>query len=376
MDMDVDGGARVRRSVSNVLGRVPARGDDDLRKGVGVKAGAIRILVIAGLATVAGLALPAVVPPVRPGPLPGKPPVTDARTFEAVVDRVRGGEPYYLAMGAELRSHDYPARDPFNWRTPLHLSALAVAPWVVWRGILTAVLVAFYVAVMMTVRTRPASWVAGALTLGILVISAAPDAIFVSEAWAGALIGLSASAFTLERRPVGVGLAIVALFIRELAAPYCVLCTVMATAERRWREVSAWALGALAYAGYYAWHVMQVFAHRIPTDFSHGDSWLTFLGIPFLQATLLKLGWFALLPSWTSAIALGLLAAGLAAADTPRHIRAASAVFAGFFLIAGLPFNDYWGFLAAPVWAVTCGYGAGAVAAAAATLTASSSAPA
>ena len=138
----------------------------------------------------------------------------------------------------------------------------------------------------------------------------------------------------------------------------------------------SWGSGAVAYTCYYAWHVAQVFGHRLPTDFSHSDSWLTFPGIPFLQATLLKLGWFALLPSWTSAVALGFLAAGLIKAETPRHLRAASATFAGFFLIAGFPFNDYWGFLAAPVWAITCGYGAGAVAEAAATVTASSSAPA
>lgn len=336
------------------------------------------VATILGVAFVlaAGFTYPALTPPARPVLSTGAPVTTDARTFAAVVDRMRSGASYYDAMGIELRNHDYPTRDPFNWRTPLHLQALSLAPWVVWRGVLTAMLVAFYVAVMMTVRASSATWVANALAVGVLVISAAPDAIFVSEAWAGGFIGLSACAYALDRRPAAIGLALTALFVRELTAPYCVACTLFAVSERRWREVGAWAAGGTAYAIYYGWHVMQVMAHRTPGDIAHAGSWMTFLGVPFLQATLLKLGWFALLPSSFAAVALALLTAGLLAPDTPRHLRTASAVYAGFFLVAGFPFNDYWGFMAAPVWAITCGYGAGAVTAALKDLSASSSAPA
>jgi hypothetical protein len=328
------------------------------------------------VALLVGTAFPAVTAPVRPATVAGQQVTTDARTFAAVVDRMRAGEAYYDAMGEELRQHNYPTRDSFNWRTPLHLRGLALAPWLVWRGLLTAMLVAYYVAVMVVVRYPPAKWVANILTLGVLVISAAPDAIFVSEAWAGGLIGLSACAYALDRRPAAIGLALTALFVRELTAPYCVACTLFAVSERRWREVGAWAAGGTAYAIYYGWHVMQVMAHRTPADIAHAGSWMTFLGVPFLQATLLKLGWFALLPSSFAAVALALLTAGLLAPDTPRHLRTASAVYAGFFLVAGFPFNDYWGFMAAPVWAITCGYGAGAVTAALKDLSASSSAPA
>lgn len=328
---------------------------------------AILLLVVVGMAGVAGLRYSPLSLPVRPART-STVATTDVKTFAAVVERVRAGENYYEAMGAELRQHDYPTRDSFNWRTPLHLSALALAPRGLWRSVLTAVLVALYVAAMMTVRTRRAVFAANLLTLGVLVITAAQDAIFVSEAWAGALIGLSVCAFALERRPIGVGLALAALFVRELTAPYCVACTIVALLERRWREVSAWAVGALAYAAYYAWHVAQVAAHRLPSDFAHGESWLTLLGLPFLQVTLQKLGWFALLPPPLSALALAILVAGLLAPETPRHLRVASASFAAFFLVAGFPFNDYWGFIAAPVWAITCGYGVGAIAEAITTL--------
>jgi hypothetical protein len=317
---------------------------------------------------------PAVAPPSRPILTAGQPVLTDAQTFALVVERMRTGEGYYAAMGAELRQHGYPTLHPFNWRTPLHLSALALAPWAVWRAVLTALLVMLYVGVMMTVRSGAAAPAANGLMLGVLVVTAATDAVFVSEVWAGVLIGLSICAYALARRPIAIVLALTALMVRELAAPYCVVCTLLALSERRWREGAAWAIGAAAYASYYSWHVAQVLAQRTPADIAHGSGWLTFPGVPFLQATLLKLGWFALLPASTAVVAMALLAAGLAASETPRRLRAASAAFAILFLLAGLPFNDYWGFIAAPVWAITCGYGVSAIIATVSSLSASSSA--
>ena len=71
-----------------------------------------------------------------------------------------------------------------------------------------------------------------------------------------------------------------------------------------------------------------------------------------------QLGWLSLLPDWVTALARVLLAAGIARAATPTHARAGGAAFAAFFLFAGLPFNDYWGWLAAPTWAIVCGHGA------------------
>jgi hypothetical protein len=318
------------------------------------------VLAVAALALIAGVLWPAAPPP-RPVPPPGAEPTTDAKAFAAVVDRLRAGEHYYDAMGTELRRRDYPTRDPFNWRTPLHLVTIALVPWAVSRAGLTALLVGFYVAVMLLTRKARAALFAHVLVLGVLVLSAAPDAVFVSEAWAGALIGVSACLFALGHRPAAVTAAVAALFVRELAAPYCVLCACSGLLERRLREFTAWVAGAAVYAAYYAWHVGQVAAHRLPSDFAHGESWLTVSGLPFLQATLLKLGWFALVPNAVSAVALALLAAGLAASETPRALRLSGAVYAGFFLVAGFPFNDYWGFVAAPVWAVVCSYGAAAI---------------
>src|SRR5262249_12040299 len=41
------------------------------------------------------------------------------------IERIRTGEPYYSAVGAELRKHDYPTAQVVNWRTPLHYEVVA-----------------------------------------------------------------------------------------------------------------------------------------------------------------------------------------------------------------------------------------------------------
>jgi hypothetical protein len=44
------------------------------------------------------------------------------------------------------------------------------------------------------------------------------------------------------------------------------------------------------------------------------------------------------------------------------HVRVISATYAVLFLFVGQPFNNYWGLVAAPVWALAMVYGAQLVA--------------
>ena len=330
-----------------------------------MRARAVAQLVLLTLVGAAALAYPA------PTNLPGafvtdSAQATDASAFQVVVDRLRAGAEYYDAMGQELRRRDYPTASPFNWRTPLHLYAVAAVPWGVSRGVLTALLVALFAITMASTQgQRLVAWTAGALQLGLLLFQAAPDAVYISEVWAGALVGLSAGAFALRHPMPAVALALAALFVRELAAPYCVACALIAIVQRQWRQCGAWLAGAGAYALYYGWHASQVAAHLTASDVAASSGWLVFGGLPFLQSAVHKLGWLMLLPGPCNAVVVVLLTAGIARATAPVHVRAGSAAFAGFFLVAGQPFNDYWGWLAAPTWAIACGHGAAAIAAAA-----------
>lgn len=202
------------------------------------------------------------------------------------------------------------------------------------------------------------AWIASTMEAGALAILAVPSALVFGEAWAGVLIGLSVWAYARHRRAVAVALGLLALFVRELSAPYCVICVLIAALNRRWRELGAWLAGACVFAGYFGWHLMQVWAHRLPADRAHSSSWLEFGGLPFLLSTVHVQAWLLWLPAPLTALAVVLIVAGISDKQAPLHLRAAIGVYALFFLVAGQPFNGYWGLMAWPCWAVTCGYGA------------------
>lgn len=316
------------------------------------KARAVLILLALGAIGVAALGHPA------PAVAPLRTADTDFAAFQAVVGKLRAGSSYYPSMGSELRSRAYPTRDVFNWRTPLHLRALSAASEGVGRAVLTALLVVLCLATMASVgRPFNLTWTASAvMQAGVLVLYTTPSLAFLGETWSGVLVGISLCAYARRRSAIAVGLGLLALFIRELAAPYCVVCTIIAAFKRRWWEVGAWVAGACAYAAYYGWHLTQVWAERLPTDFSH-STWLAFGGLPFLQATIHWSGWLFVLPLPFAAAALMLMVAGVANTCAPLQVRVSSVVFALFFLIAGHPFNHYWGLIVGPTWAIVYGYG-------------------
>jgi hypothetical protein len=99
-------------------------------------------------------------------------------------------------------------------------------------------------------------------------------------------------------------------------------------------------------------HAMQV------DDLAH-PTWVQFGGLRFVLATIGFGGWLGLLPPWVAAPACVLLVASAFAPPGNTHVKAGVFVYLFFFAIAGQPFNQGWGLLAAPLWAV--GYGVGAL---------------
>ena len=293
-------------------------------------------------------------PPGRQGAAPG---YGDVATFGAIVDRIARGEAYYEATGAELRAGGYPTAQVLNWRTPLLLTGIAASP-VAARGAFLALGIGVAFLTIALLRPLTVAIVGGAIQLGMLLVFAVPTAIFMAEVWAGALIVLSLCAYIRSRPFAGGLLGLSALFVRELAAPYCAGCAVAAVVNRRWREAVVWLTGLLLYVGYVAWHVTAVWSHQLPTDVAHTDSWLQFGGLQFVLTIVATHVFLVMQPLPVIVAALMLVVAGIASRATPMPIRIASATYLLFFLAVGQGFNTYWAYLIWPTWSLASGFGA------------------
>ena len=283
----------------------------------------------------------------------------DIDTFKAIVSRLRAGESYYQVVGSELRRRGYPTLSVFNWRTPLLHTSISIMPPGIARAALMVLAGLLLVCTAIVFSDRSAIIILAGLVLqlGAVLSVMVPEAPLMSEAWTGVFIGLSVFAYSRQANLAGAGLGVLALFVRELAAPYTVLCTILAIVGKRKRELAIWAVGAVAYAVYFGWHFSEVSARLQPADLAHRDSWFYAGGLPVLSNTL-RMNAFALVaPRWMAGALLGLIASGVICQRTPPHVRAGALTYVLVFLVIGQPFNYYWGLVTAPLWALTAAYG-------------------
>lgn len=282
----------------------------------------------------------------------------DAFLHLSTIERIAVGDPYYEAVGRELRRGRYPATRVFNWRTPAHFVAVATLSVPVARVLLKVLaLAAVLLTILVLARESRGVVVIGAIAqLGAVATAFKPMAVGVAEVWTGVLIALSLCAYVRHRWTAAAALGVVAVFTRELAAPYCVACAVLAMAAHRRKEVYVWIAGGLAYAVYFAVHVSQVWAHQLPSDLSQTESWLRWNGVEFIMATLKVNGWIGLAPPLT-ALYMVLALAGAASPRVPRQVALPLLTYFVLFAFAGQPFNFYWGWVTAPIWAFAAAYG-------------------
>jgi hypothetical protein len=285
---------------------------------------------------------------------------SDAAMFRSVVDRVAAGESYYPAMGRELRTGHYPTASVFNWRMPTLYLALAVLP-----GWFSASLMAASCLVLLgavTVRLARHGSPEGTV-LGLLLSAAAAVTLvdsqgyWMTEAWGGLLIGLSLAAYLWSAWIPAALLALGALFVRELAAPYCMVCLILALRAQRRREVKIWIGGLAVFAMYYALHAANVLEQIRPDDLAQQSAWVQFGGLSFWLATVKTNKALLMAPQWILTGVSVLLAAALWAPALSSHVRWSLLAYVVFFAVAGQWFNDYWGFVAAFVYALAFAHG-------------------
>lgn len=291
----------------------------------------------------------------------------DMTLYRDEVVRVARGEPYYDAVADELRNQGYPTRSVFNWRTPLVVWTLAALPSPRWgQAVLAAlslVLILWSAAITIRERGAAAAAICGILMCGALLLVSG-DAYFLPVMWSGVLIGLSLCGYASERRGLAVALGLAALFVRELAAPYCIGALVLALYGRHGREALAWAIGFAAYAAFYAYHIAEVQARILPTDIAHDGTWWQAGGLPFLIALAQVNAFWLVAPQWIAAAYLALAVIGTASWDTPwgRRVGLTLCGYLATFALVGYEFNQYWGVLISPLLALVAAHAPAAIA--------------
>src|SRR4029079_12040743 len=138
---------------------------------------------------------------------------------------------------------------------------------------------------------------------GLLPVSLAGPYI-MPEVWCGVLVALSLTCYGLHRHSLAVVFGVTALFVRELAAPYCLVCTLLAMKDRRGKEVFGWVFGGATYTAFYLWHVIQVLPLIDANARAHAEGWLQLGGAAFVISLVQMNVYLLLLPQWVSAIYL------------------------------------------------------------------------
>lgn len=275
----------------------------------------------------------------------------DVALYRAVVDRQQQGASYYSAIAAELTARGYPTRSVFNWRMPPLLVSIGALPEPhlarAFLGVLA--LAALLLGFAMLARQFGTGTAAcgGVLLAGAALPCILGELYLMSELWAGALIGLSLAAYGTDRRRLGMAAGLAAVFIRELALPYAVVCLFISAFERRGREACFWLVGLTAYAVLLAAHVSTVMTLIDPSARAHDHGWICLGGWPFLIALAQMNAWLLVAPQWLAALYLPLAVLGLAAWPTQSGLRLAltGAGYLAAFALVGQPFNQYWGSL-------------------------------
>jgi hypothetical protein len=306
----------------------------------------VLVLLIMTAAALVWVSLGIGEPVKRPGP-------TDLDTYQRVVAALRDGQNYYAALHDALLDGGYGTLSPFNWRTPPFLTMLSWFPSLESAQLfLIAITIGAWMMAVGLIFRRDgfvASIAAGIVLAASLLSIGAYRAELSFELCAGTLILISVSAYGLGWRRTGFAAAVLALFVRDLAGLYTLVCLGMALRQRRWREVMGWAVALVAYAALYLWHWAQLTAWIGPEDHAAAAGWLQFGGLVFALRTAAFNGILLVMPYWVAALAL---VAGLAGLLSMPRAFATVVAYLMLFTLYGRPENNYWGGLYAPLIAL------------------------
>jgi hypothetical protein len=275
--------------------------------------------------------------------------------YTKLIDRMQHAVDYYAAARQQLTEGHYGMQSVFNWRTPLFAEFVALFPSLLWPQAIIIGVAMLGAVLACRLIYGDFGWRGTGALIPVLIVALGaclvPGGFLLSEIPTGVLILLSAASYGVKRPALGQASGILALFVRELAAPYVLVCAFIAWRERRYRECAVWAVAFAAYSAYFGWHFIMVKAHTLPTDLHDTAGWLQFGGADFVLNTAAFNGFLLLAPLWVNAILAPLAYLGLLAwpGQTGNRLAMTVTVYLALFAIAGKWFNDYWGALYTPL---------------------------
>ncbi len=282
----------------------------------------------------------------------------DVFLYMSEIKRIHAGENYYQVAAEELVAQGYPTASVFNWRTPLPMVLIGKLPSVLLgRLILIAAGIAtLLMAFEATAREQPNVYRL-AVPLALLLIGPMlpyfqANVFVLTEVWAGGMMALSLCAYGVNLRFLGASMALAALFLRELALPYCVLGLALALWQRRPKESLVYVVGLIGWGVFYGLHCWKVSHLITAAAAAHRQGWVQFGGLTFVIAVAQMNACLVLLPVWVTVIFLALAMIGLAGWQTAWGMRIAltTCLYVVAFSIVGQEFNRYWGLMIAPLF--------------------------
>ena len=295
---------------------------------------------------------------------PGPPPVShdpakraqdqaDVVLYETIVDGVRHGGNYYIVAADALRSGDYPLKPFVTFRLPTLAIVLAVLParatLALLYGLVLAVVLAWWRRLQPAFVRGPPRIVAMALLAGGLIAFVQSDLAYFHEIWGGLFVALSLSLRHRGRWIEAVAFGLVAVLMRETAAPYLAVMGGLALIEGERREAVAWAVPLAILAVALTLHAEAVARVVRPLD-PASPGWSGLLGFGFFVRTISISTALGLAPLALAAPLVGLSLFGWSAWRDPLALRALAlfAVYAVILAIFGRVDTFYWGLLIAP----------------------------
>ncbi len=269
-----------------------------------------------------------------------------------IIEQLRAGSAYYPVCAGLLRTHHYALKPFFQWRLPTLAWAIAILPSLFAARVLLAILtLAAIVAWIERLKTDvgfPLACGLACLLAPFLSLPFLGRCVLQHELWAGVLIGLSLAAY--PKCPcVTIIAGLAALAIRELALPYVIVMLAWSLWGRRRGEFQAWAAGFVSFAILLAWHALQVQGQLQPGDLSD-PTWIRFAGWSHAVACANWL-FLWLTPCWFAGAMLVLAISGTWQ-SRDRRLFAVVAVYTAAFMVAGKPYNHYWGLVISLLLAV------------------------